>query len=80
MGMMNGDAKVIRDRGYPPLPLTRNNDIIELEPDQRLITQRHTVEIKNWIRQRLKHPYLATQLQGLRQKWRCPSNAARNGR
>ncbi|MGY8695497.1 MAG: sulfatase-like hydrolase/transferase, partial [Verrucomicrobiia bacterium] len=33
MGMMNGAGKVIRNRGYPPLPLIRDNDIIELEPD-----------------------------------------------
>jgi arylsulfatase A len=57
MGMMNGAGKVIRNRGYPPLPLIRDNDIIELEPDQRLVTQRHTVEIKKWIREHKEDPF-----------------------
>ena len=52
MGMMNGAGKVVRGRNYPPLPLIRDNDIIELEPDQRLITQKYTNEAKKWIRDR----------------------------
>lgn len=57
MGMMNGSGEVIRDRGYPPLPLIRDNDIIELEPDQRLITQKYTSEVKSWIREHKDEPF-----------------------
>jgi arylsulfatase A-like enzyme len=57
MGMMNGAAKVVRGRSYPPLPLIRDNDIIELEPDQRLITQKYTHEVKKWIRSHKDEPF-----------------------
>lgn len=57
MGMMNGAGKVVRNRGYPPLPLIRDNDIIELDPDQRLITQKYTSEVKTWIRKHKDEPF-----------------------
>lgn len=57
MGMMNGVGKVVRNRGYPPLPLFRDNDIIELEPDQRLITQKYTQEARKWIRKHKDEPF-----------------------
>ena len=57
MGMMNGAGKVVRNRNYPPLPLIRDNDIIEIEPDQRLITQKYTREVKSWIREHKDEPF-----------------------
>lgn len=39
------------DKRYPPLPLLRNEIVIEQEPDQRLITQRYTEEAVSFLRQ-----------------------------
>ena len=50
MGAMNGAGQVVNNRGYPPLPLLRNEEVIETEPDQRLITQRYTREAVEWLR------------------------------
>ena len=64
MGLMRGNGErhgMSRDRPgelrYPPLPLMRNKDIIELEPDQRLITQRYTSEVIKWIRKHKDEPF-----------------------
>ncbi len=63
MGLIRGNGErhgLSRDRPgelrYPPLPLMRNNDIIELEPDQRLITQKYTQEVIKWIRAHKHEP------------------------
>ena len=50
MGAMNGAGDVVTNRGYPPLPLLKNEEVIETEPDQRLITQRYTKEVVKWLR------------------------------
>ncbi len=52
MGAMNGAGQVVTNRGYPPLPLLRNEKVVETEPDQRLITQRYTKEVVKWLRAR----------------------------
>ncbi|MDA7915950.1 sulfatase [Verrucomicrobia bacterium] len=57
MGAMNGAGKVVSNRNYPPLPLLRDNEIIETEPDQRLITQRYTKEVLKYIRENKTNPF-----------------------
>ena len=42
---------------YPPLPLMRNSEIIEEEPDQRLITRRYTEEATAFIREHRDQPF-----------------------
>lgn len=42
---------------YPPLPLLRNEDVIEEEPDQRLITKRYTEESLKFIEQNQDKPF-----------------------
>ncbi len=42
---------------YPPLPLLRNETVIEEEPDQRLITQRYTTEAVKFIRKHAKEKF-----------------------
>ncbi len=34
-----------KDKRYPPLPVLQMKEVIEQEPDQRLITQQHTKEV-----------------------------------
>ena len=51
MGAMNGAGQVVTNRGYPPLPLLRNEKVVETEPDQRLVTQRYTKEVVKWLRE-----------------------------
>ena len=41
----------------PPLPLYRNNKIIEEEPDQRYLTKRYTDEAINFIKSNRKKPF-----------------------
>ncbi|MDB4676998.1 sulfatase [bacterium] len=42
---------------YPPLPLLRNEEVIEQEPDQREITQRYTQEAIRFIEQNKNQPF-----------------------
>ena len=42
---------------YPPLPLLRNEEVIEQEPDQRLITQRYTDEALKFIDANKEGPF-----------------------
>ena len=42
---------------YPPLPLMRNEQVIEQEPDQRLITQRYTQEAVQFITKNKSKPF-----------------------
>ncbi len=42
---------------YPPLPLLRNEKVIETEPDQRLLTQRYTQESIAFIEQNKDRPF-----------------------
>jgi len=41
----------------PPLPLIRNEEVIEREPDQSRLTERYTAEALSFIRQRGKNPF-----------------------
>ena len=42
---------------YPPLPLLHNEEVIESEPDQRLITQRYTTEALKFIEANQDQPF-----------------------
>lgn len=42
---------------YPPLPLLRNEKVIEQEPDQRLLTKRYTAEAVNFIEANKDKPF-----------------------
>ena len=42
---------------YPPLPLLRNEQVIEEEPDQRLLTKRYTEEALKFILQHRQEPF-----------------------
>ena len=42
---------------YPPLPLLENEQVIEVEPDQRYLTQRYTEEAVKWIRRHRDEPF-----------------------
>jgi len=51
MGIGNGR------RNYPPLPLLRNETVIEKEPDQRLLTKRYTAEAIKFITANKNKPF-----------------------
>ena len=42
---------------YPPLPLMRNEEVIEEEPDQGLLTKRYTEEALTYIEANKDHPF-----------------------
>lgn len=44
-------------RNYPPLPLMRNETVIESEPDQRLLTKRYTAEAIKFIKANKDKPF-----------------------
>lgn len=44
-------------RNYPPLPLMRNETVIESEPDQRLLTKRYTAEAIKFINANKTKPF-----------------------
>ncbi|MDA1069462.1 MAG: sulfatase [Verrucomicrobia bacterium] len=44
-------------RGYPPLPLMRNESVIEEEPDQALLTKRYTDEAVKFIKANREGPF-----------------------
>ena len=46
-----------RAQTYPPLPLMRGMDIIETEPDQRLLTRRYTEASIAFIRENAQRPF-----------------------
>jgi len=49
------DLKIVQT--YPPLPLIRGTEIIETEPDQRLLTRRYTEESVSFIRNNTDRPF-----------------------
>lgn len=54
----NDMGELDRPKGkYPPLPLLRNETVIEEEPDQRLITQRYTEEALQFIEENHEEPF-----------------------
>lgn len=44
-------------RKYPPLPLLRNKDTIEVNPDQHTLTKRYTEEVVNFIASNKDNPF-----------------------
>ena len=44
-------------RAYPPLPLLRNEEVIEEEPDQGLLTKRYTEEALAFIEENMGRPF-----------------------
>ncbi len=52
MGKMDRPLKM-----YPPTPLLRNEVVVEMEPDQRYITQRYTEEALNFIQANRDQPF-----------------------
>ncbi len=46
-----------RVQTYPPLPLMRGMEVIETEPDQRLLTRRYTEEAITFIRNNQDNPF-----------------------
>ncbi len=44
-------------KNAPPLPLYKNEEIIEQNPDQRLLTKRYTEEVVNFIRKNKEKPF-----------------------
>lgn len=44
-------------RGYPPTPLLRDEEVIEMEPDQRYITRRYTEEALSFIEANRDGPF-----------------------
>ncbi len=54
MGKMDRPTK---KGGYPPTPLLRNEEVIELEPNQRYITRRYTEEALSFIESNKEKPF-----------------------
>ncbi|MBD0353499.1 MAG: sulfatase [Flavisolibacter sp.] len=52
-----GPTPKMKDRGMPPLPLYRNEKVIEEEPDQHLLTKRYTTEVLEFIRKNKNQPF-----------------------
>ncbi len=44
-------------RNYPPLPLLRNEEVVEEEPDQGLLTKRYTEEALTFMEENKEHPF-----------------------
>lgn len=54
----NDMGEVDRPEGmYPPLPLLRDEEVIETEPDQRFITRRYTEEALRFLRENKDRPF-----------------------
>lgn len=49
--------QVTREDG-PPLPLMRNEDVIQQQPDQRALTERYTTEALSFIEDHREEPFL----------------------
>ena len=46
------------EREFPPLPLLRNEDVVETDPDQSLLTKRFTEESIQFMRRHRNEPFL----------------------
>jgi arylsulfatase A len=53
----NDMGKHYPDWGYPPLPLRRNEAVIETEPDQNLLTGRYTAEAIRFMTEHRTRPF-----------------------
>ena len=49
--------KNIKDYAFPPLPLMRNNQVIEEQPDLCAITERYTTEAVEFVRRNRNQPF-----------------------
>src|SRR5687768_473819 len=56
MGKVSRTGKA-EERNFPPLPLYRNNKVIEVEPDQRELSKRYTAEVLDFIRKNKTKPF-----------------------
>jgi arylsulfatase len=56
MGKVGPTGK-ITGSGNPPLPLYKNEKVIETEPDQHLLTKRYTDEVLGFIRKNKNEPF-----------------------
>lgn len=52
-----GPSPKFSERKMPPLPLYRNEKVIEEEPDQHLLTKRYTAEVLDFIRKNKNQPF-----------------------
>lgn len=52
-----GPSPKMKERGMPPLPLYRNEKVIEEEPDQHQLTKRYTAEVIDFIRKNKTKPF-----------------------
>jgi arylsulfatase A len=52
-----GPTPKIKDREMPPLPLYKNEKVIEEEPDQTQLTKRYTAEVLDFIRKNKNQPF-----------------------
>lgn len=57
MGAMNGKAVIDKDRKFPPLPLMKNGEVIEEEPDQTGLTRRYTEAALSFIERHHDQPF-----------------------
>ena len=55
--MSPANSRGARAQSYPPLPLMRNTEVIEEEPDQRFITRRYAEEAVAFIRDHADEPF-----------------------
>jgi arylsulfatase A len=53
----NAPEKAVYKAKNPPLPLYRNNEVIEYEPDQHQLTRRYTDEALGFIRKNKHNPF-----------------------
>jgi arylsulfatase len=52
-----GPSTKMKERGMPPLPLYQNDKVIEVEPDQHLLTKRYTAEVVDFIGKNQNKPF-----------------------
>lgn len=57
MGAMNGKGVIDIDRDFPPLPLMKDDEVLEEEPNQAGLTRRYTDAAVNFIDQHHDQPF-----------------------
>jgi len=57
MGDMNGKGIILKDRNFPPLPLMKDSEILEQEPDQTGLTRRYTEAAVSFIDRHHDQPF-----------------------
>jgi arylsulfatase A len=53
----SNDMGANKTNKYPPLPIYKNDKIVEIEPDQHLITQKYTTEAIDYIKRNKNEPF-----------------------